>query len=166
MAKGRCRNLGNHIINRLPQNRFRNVDYALMLALHEHFVHNGTDVTLSEEENDIDHFLSYDSNCQFWVNTVERFKRSFPELAYLIYRMRWSIPALHVQGHKEECLYNFSTVYMMCAAHFHGKTAEHPWPTGNEVGDHVRQMNRGHRHDTLIDHHNYWNWKKTTRMGK
>jgi hypothetical protein len=44
---------------------------------------------------------------------------------------------------------------MMCAVHFHGETAEHPWPTGNEVDDHVWQMNRHHRYDMLIDHHNY-----------
>jgi hypothetical protein len=124
------------------------------------------DITLREEEDDIDHILSYDSNCQYCVHVVERFEKSFPDVAHLVRRMRWSIPALHVQGHKEECLYNFSTAYMPCVAHFHGETCEQSWPTGNKVGDHVRQMNNGHRQDTVIDHHTDWNWKKITKMGE
>jgi len=29
----------------------------------------------------------------------------------------------------------------------------------------VRQMSAGHRHDTIIDHHGDWNFKKVVNMG-
>jgi Kyakuja-Dileera-Zisupton transposase len=148
----------------MVNNRFANTDYALACATREHFLPK--DKAIQEEEADIDHITSYDSNCQYCVNVLERFIKSFPDLADHIRRTRWSIPALHVQGHKEECLYNFATAYMPCVGRFHGETTEVAWPELNQLGPHVRQMNNGHRQDTLIDHYGDWNWKKTMKMGK
>ncbi|THU77114.1 hypothetical protein K435DRAFT_703122, partial [Dendrothele bispora CBS 962.96] len=40
------------------------------------------------------------------------------------------------------------------------------WVELNQVGGYTRQMNDGHREDTIIAHHNDWNWRKTVNMGK
>ncbi|KAJ6482251.1 hypothetical protein DFH09DRAFT_1462551, partial [Mycena vulgaris] len=81
-----------------------------------------------------------------------------------IFRGRWGVPALHVQGHQDACTYLFGTAYMECVGHFHGETAEHYWPEANQLGPHVRQMNLGHRQDTMINHHGDWNYKKTMKI--
>jgi hypothetical protein len=47
----------------------------------------------------------------------------------------------------------FGTAYMECVGHFYGETAEQYWPEANQLGPLIRQMNSGHRHDTLIFHH-------------
>lgn len=62
-------------------------------------------------------------------------------------------------------MYRYSTNYMPSSGHFHGETAEYYWPELNQVGAFTRQMNNGHRHDTINDHHGDWNWKKITKMG-
>ncbi|KAJ7926641.1 hypothetical protein B0H13DRAFT_1862093 [Mycena leptocephala] len=79
-------------------------------------------------------------------------------------KMRWGIPALHVQGHQDSCTYLFGTAYMECVGHFHGESAEQYWPESNQLGPHVRQMNNGHRQDTMIKHHGDWNAKKTASI--
>ncbi|KAJ7107887.1 hypothetical protein C8R44DRAFT_744463 [Mycena epipterygia] len=40
-----------------------------------------------------------------------------------------------------------------------------PVPRGATEGPHVHQMNNGHRQDTMINHHNDWNHKKTMNLG-
>jgi hypothetical protein len=54
---------------------------------------------------------------------------------------------------------------MECVAHFHGEMAEFFWPTLNQIGGYIREMNRGHRHDSIIDHHGDWNWNKKANAG-
>jgi hypothetical protein len=61
-------------------------------------------------------------------------------------------------------MYLYGTDYTECIGHFHGETAEHYWPEQNQIGPHVRQMNNGHRQDTLNDHQGDWNWKKFAKM--
>ncbi|KAJ7889101.1 hypothetical protein B0H14DRAFT_3127089 [Mycena olivaceomarginata] len=34
----------------------------------------------------------------------------------------------------------------------------------NQLGPHVRQLNLGHRQDTIINHHGDWNYKKTMKI--
>jgi hypothetical protein len=147
-------------------NRFANTDFALAHGACQRSSPEETDINLQDEEADVDHICSYDSNCSYSVHVIKRFEKFFPDMAPLVRRMRWSVPALHVQGHKETCLYTFATAYMPCVGHFHGETAEHYWPEANQLGPHVRQMNNGHRQDTLIDHHGDWNWLKTIKMGE
>ncbi|THU83090.1 hypothetical protein K435DRAFT_823037 [Dendrothele bispora CBS 962.96] len=45
-------------------------------------------------------------------------------------------------------------------------TAEYYWVELNQVGGYTRQMNDGHREDTIIAHHNDWNWRKTVNLGE
>jgi Kyakuja-Dileera-Zisupton transposase len=143
--------------------RFANTDLALALALRQRNAPSNNDLVHIQNEM-IDHVSSYDCACQYAVNIEERFEKHFPDVAHLVKRMRWGIPALHIQGHRDDCMYLFSTSYMECVGHFHGETAEHYWPEANQLGPQTRQMNRGHRQDTLTDHHNDWNWKKLVTL--
>lgn len=156
--------------------RFANTDYALAHALRQRrpgkpflfSLQRAEVVAPDDDEERVDHVLSYDIMCQYSVNIVHRFKQNpeWQDLVPVVENMRWAIPALHVVGHKDSCTYEFSTSYMDCVGHFHGETAEHYWPEANQLGPLVRQMNNGNRQDTLIDHNNDWNWKKTQKMGK
>lgn len=124
------------------------------------------DIQLRHAFENIDFALTYDIACEYYVKIKTRFRDS-PELvdvADLVDRIRWGIPALHVTGHKADCTYLFGTAYMDCVGHFHGETAEAYWPSANKIGGHARQMNNGHRQDTLVDNANDWNWKKTIKM--
>lgn len=145
--------------------RFANTDLALARALRLRKPQS-TDPIVCQQEEMIDRITSYDCGCQYSIKAVERFEREFPDIAHLVKTMRWAIPAMHIQGHREDCMYIFSTAYMESTGHFHGETAEHYWPEANHLGPQTRQMNRGHRHDTLIDQHNDWNWKKTISLGE
>ena len=142
--------------------RFANGDYALALALNG-YSGNGP---LAKEELDVSHVTSYDCACQYSVNVKHRFAKHFPDLHSRVDQMTFVIPALHIQGHKEDCMYRFGTSYTPSVGHFHGETAEFYWPTLNLLGPHVRQMNNGHRQDTLNDTHGDWNSKKSEKMGK
>jgi hypothetical protein len=145
--------------------RFANTDFALALALRQCKAPTDDELIRIQEEM-IDCVNTYDCACQYGVNLIERFEKHFPDLVHLVKRMQWGIPALHVQGHREDCMYLFGTAYMESIGHFHGKMAEHYWPELNQLGPQTRQMNCGHQQDTLIDHHNDWNWKKTMSLGE
>jgi len=80
--------------------------------------------------------------------------------------IRYLIPLVHVQNHKDNCTYLYSSAYVEHAGHFFGETAEHVWPELNQLGAQTRQMNNGHRQDTIIDHHSHWNWMKTSNLGE
>jgi hypothetical protein len=112
-----------------------------------------------------DHVFSYDNSCGYSVNAVDRFLEHFPKEAEFIQRTRWLIPLLHVQNHQDNCMYNFSCAYVEGACHFQGETAEMTWVELNQLAPQTRQMNNGHRQDTIIDHHSHWNWMKTSNMG-
>ncbi|KAF4608969.1 hypothetical protein EYR40_001322 [Pleurotus pulmonarius] len=147
--------------------RFSHVDYSLAHSLRR-LSAPASNVHVPESINalygDIDQITSYDAMCQYSVNLVSRFQASFPDVSPLVQKMRAAIPALHIMGHRDGCQYNFATAYMDGVGHFHGETAEHYWPEANQLGPQTRQMNNGHRQDTLIDNHSDWNWKKTANL--
>ncbi|KAJ7449748.1 hypothetical protein B0H11DRAFT_1743513, partial [Mycena galericulata] len=151
--------------------RYANVDLALARAIRQKLAqkHEG-EVTFVfdfeewlKEEASIDRRASYDAACQYSVNLVSRFKVHSPDLVYIVEKLQWSVPALHIQGHQEECMYKFGTSYMVATGHFHGETAEFYWPELNQIGTQVSQQSGGHRQDTIINHHNDWNYKKMAK---
>ena len=144
--------------------RFANTDYALAHALRQHKVVTGIHDELGFLKG-ADYLFSYDISCAYSVHLLDRFEERFPDLREAVSRIRYLIPLVHVQNHKDNCMYNFSSAYTICACHFHGETAEHVWPESNQIGPQTRQMNNGHRQDTIIDHSNDWNWKKKTHLG-
>lgn len=147
------------------QYRFANSDYALAMALRNHKPGAKFEFKLKIEVNDVDEAATYDIACEYFVHLEKRFEKHFPDQLNSVKKMRWGVPALHVQGHQDACTYLFGTAYMECIGHFHGETAEHYWAEANQLGPHVRQMNLGHRQDTIINHHGDWNHKKTMKMG-
>lgn len=108
--------------------------------------------------------LSYDCNCQYSVYLLHRFQRQYPEHAKRIQHLRFTIPVLHIRGHKERCEYQFGSYYMKGAGHFYGEQAESPWAEFNQLGARTRQMAPGYRQDVLNQHYGDWNWKKVTTM--
>ncbi|KAJ7449328.1 hypothetical protein B0H11DRAFT_1642948, partial [Mycena galericulata] len=113
----------------------------------------------------IDEVLTYDITCEYVVNLETRFAKHFPDVLDKVKKMQWGVPASHMQGHQKSCMYQFGTAYLSCVGHFHGETAEQYWAEANQLGPHVRQMNNGHRQDTLIFHSNDWNSKKFANIG-
>ena len=109
--------------------------------------------------------LSYDSVCSWSVNAPTRFKEHIPDLSDLIQKTRFSIDALHVNDHQDRCMYLFSASYHIGSGHFHGVGTEQYWPENNQMAGQTRQMNPGHRHDKITEHHGEWNWKKMVRHG-
>lgn len=108
--------------------------------------------------------FSYDCNCQYCVNLVARITRNFLEFLQIIELTRCTIPALHIEDHKDWCKYHFNTAYIPCCGHFHGEMAEAPWVESNQLGPAMRQMNNGHRMGVITFHYSYWNWLKITKM--
>ncbi|KAJ7075083.1 hypothetical protein B0H15DRAFT_806464 [Mycena belliarum] len=147
--------------------RFVNVDLALAHALRQR-IGSGAEgkfkLSVDLDTQSIDRVLSYDIACQYHIKIVERFRQSFPDLVWIVEKMRWAVPALHVTGHADRCTYAYSTAYMVATGHFHGETAEHYWPELNQIGPKVRQMNYGHRQDIIVNNHNDWNHKKMSKI--
>lgn len=116
--------------------------------------------------NSAGYMSSYDMSCSYSINMHARFLERFPDVAPAIPKFTFLIPLVHVNNHKENCVYKYACSYMENAGHFHGETAEHEWAELNQVAPQTRQMNNGHRQDVLIDHHSDWNWKKVVNMGE
>jgi hypothetical protein len=145
--------------------RFANADFALLTAVRK--LINGLDKT---KPLHLDSTLSYDINCAYNVNIPGRFATMKeqgiisqdehdalePFLKHIVY----IVPDLHVQGHQEGCLYLFGSAYTPGIGHFHGETAEHYWPSANQLGPQTTQMTNGHRQEVISTHHSDWNYKK------
>lgn len=136
------------------------MDLALALAIRQKQLEGDTlDTTFFA----IDQICSYDAACQYSAGIVERFRVHSPDLIDIVSKMRWAVPALHIQGHKEECMYRFGTCYMLATGHFHGESAEFYWPELNQIGNQVTQMSGGRRQDVVALNHNDWNAKKMAK---
>jgi hypothetical protein len=138
-----------HFCSVLIFHRFANSDYSLATALRQHTGRGPMTFEFRMEVDDVDEMTTYDIACEYTVHLEERFAKHFPDLLDKVKKMRWGVPALHVQGHQDSCMYLFGTSYISCIGHFHGETAEQYWPEANQLGPHVRQMNNGHRQDTV-----------------
>ncbi|KAJ7089398.1 hypothetical protein C8R44DRAFT_556861, partial [Mycena epipterygia] len=154
------------IVDMHHSERFANADAALAQMLRKMDRRKSGDIKLRLALENIDQVATYDIACEYYVKIKDRFRASpyLADVADMVDRIRWGIPALHVTGHKADCMYQFGTAYMDCVGHFHGETAEAYWPSANKIGGHARQMNNGHRQDTLIGNANDWNWKKLIKM--
>ena len=142
--------------------RFVNTDFAVKHALEQTIdLRTGKPFI-----NSAGYMISYDMACSYSVNMHKRFLERFPDVAPAIPKSTFLIPLVHVNNHKENCMYDYACSYVENAGHFHGETAEHEWAEINQVAPQTRQMNNGHRQDVLIDHHSDWNWKKVVNMGK
>ena len=108
---------------------------------------------------------TYDVACQYYVYLKARFEANFPDLAHIIDIMYLLVPKKHLDGHKDNCKYRFSLNYTEGVGRSHGEGIEASWAESKQSGGSTRQMNHGHRHDTINDLHNYWNWNKLRGLG-
>ena len=132
--------------------RFANTDYTLAMALR-----------LNPGIKWIDH--SYDINCQYERNIGKRFDEHFSDLSDVVRNIRYWIPQLHIHGHNDDCQYRYSLSFAEGVGRTHGEGIETCWAEQNQTGGMVKEMNKGHRHDTLVDFSGDWNWLKIQQMG-
>jgi hypothetical protein len=135
----------------LLSNRYCNSDYALASVLMHH-----------RDQRFIK--FSYDIECHHSVNRIARFIEWFPELVPLVRRIVGCIPKMHINNHKEDCMYRFSFNYTTGVGCTCGEGIETTWAEANQTAGSTKKENRGHRHDTLDDFHSYWNWEKIVKM--
>ena len=109
--------------------------------------------------------LTYDIFCQYGINLKERFTKFFPFSLFILDRVTGLVPKLHIQGHKEECQYRWSLNYTPGVGRTDGERIEGGWSEAKQAGGMTKEMNTGHRHDTLSDFQNHWNWIKATKIG-
>ena len=133
--------------------RFANTDYALAMGLQ---LHRGVKW--------VDH--TYDINCQYEKKFETRVQKNFPSLLDDISELRFWIPSMHVIGHNEDCQYRYALAYAPGVGRTHGEGIETCWAEQNQTGGMTKEMNHGHRHDTLDDFSGDWNWLKTQQMGE
>jgi hypothetical protein len=109
--------------------------------------------------------LTYDIGCKYGVYFEDRMIQFFPHVYALARNIDILVPSMHILGHKEDCQYRFALPYTQGAGRHHGEGVEHPWAETNQASGSVREMNAGHRHDTLHEIFCFWNWKKIQGMG-
>ncbi|KAH6916341.1 hypothetical protein BKA70DRAFT_1502308 [Coprinopsis sp. MPI-PUGE-AT-0042] len=114
----------------------------------------------TDKPDNVSTALSYDIICSWHVNVDDRMKEQYPDVYPFFENCQYTIPLLHIQNHKDNCTYLYSSAFAIGAGHFHGETAEHPWVYVNQFGGQGRQMSHGNRHDLYADVFNNWNWKK------
>ncbi|KIJ16194.1 hypothetical protein PAXINDRAFT_75869, partial [Paxillus involutus ATCC 200175] len=110
--------------------------------------------------------LTYDIACQYSINLVKRFEAQFPDMADVIKRVTLLIGKLHLVNHTEICQYWWSLNYTPCVGWTDGEHIEAGWAEQKQAGGSTKEMNHGHRHDTLSDFQNDWNWLKVQKMGE
>ncbi|KAJ3565830.1 hypothetical protein NP233_g7389 [Leucocoprinus birnbaumii] len=105
--------------------------------------------------------LSYDIWCQYSKNLVSRMQNdSWPWMKEVASRIRGAIPKMHIHGHSEQCQLNCSFMYTPFSGMTCGEGIESAWAEQNHAAGSTREQSGGHRHDTLDDFNNYWNWCK------
>ncbi|KAJ7236499.1 hypothetical protein C8J57DRAFT_1247744 [Mycena rebaudengoi] len=102
--------------------KFGKTDYGLAMAIRQRKPGEQFEVILKIEVDDIDHVATYNIACEYFINLESRFLQHFPDLVNDVARIRWGVPALHIQGHQESCHYLFGTAYMECVCQLDGRT--------------------------------------------
>ncbi|KAJ7194502.1 hypothetical protein B0H12DRAFT_1039135, partial [Mycena haematopus] len=148
--------------------RYANVDFGLALSIRQKLPRGVTPEMIAATTDftgymSIDKLDSYNAACQYSTGIVERFMVHSPDLVPIIKKIQWAVPALHINGHKESCIYLFGTCYKKCTGHFHGETAKFYWPELNQIGPQVTQMSASRRQDVISLNHNNWNYKKMAK---
>ncbi|KLO04261.1 hypothetical protein SCHPADRAFT_840849 [Schizopora paradoxa] len=127
-----------------------------------------TDFALRQALRRYEHYpnivCSYDIACQYSKKVSSRFRTYFPECEETVSNIRFYVPKLHGHGHTEDCQYLFSLDYASNIGRTHGERIESGWAEGNQAGPSTREMNAGHRHETLSCYYNDWNFQLAIRL--
>ncbi|KAF5344859.1 hypothetical protein D9756_011191 [Leucocoprinus leucothites] len=109
--------------------------------------------------------LSYDIWCQYHINLPKRFSVNFRYLEKTVTEMRGAVPKMHIHGHNWECQIEHSFFYKPYSGMTCGEGIESTWSEQNHAASSTKELNEGHRHDTLDDFNGYWNWCKAVKIG-
>jgi Kyakuja-Dileera-Zisupton transposase len=109
--------------------------------------------------------LCYDIWCSYGINLLKRVSKHFPGSLETIKKITGAIPKMHVKNHVELCQLLWAFDYIPHSGSTHGEMIETGWAITNEAAGSTKEMNDGHRHDTLDDNLNYYNWTKFHRIG-
>ncbi|CAG7853416.1 SubName: Full=Uncharacterized protein {ECO:0000313/EMBL:CCA76143.1} [Serendipita indica DSM 11827] len=111
--------------------------------------------------------LTYDIACQYSRN----FQRRFDSLAAFLrlpphLRIIFLVPKFHLPAHKEACRYQYSLNFCKNVGRTDGEAIERFWSAHNYLSGSTMRTSPCSRQDALNFHFNYWNWRKTRKMGK
>jgi hypothetical protein len=113
--------------------------------------------------------LSYDIVCQWNKNLWARMK-TYPHLIQLNRHSElvvvFLVPKFHIPAHIEKCQKQFSFNLTLHVGRTDGEAPERGWAHSNPLSSSTKEMGPGSRRDTLDDHFNDWNYKKTIGLGK
>lgn len=113
------------------------------------------------------YLYTYDVACQHFVNLLKRMKRWLsPEVYAIIEKIIPALPSFHGDGHCWYCRDKFALKYTKGAGETYGEPVEHVWHVMNPVGLNTREMNPGHREDSLNGQFGEWNFQKIEAMGE
>lgn len=87
-------------------------------------------------------------------------------MADVIKKIRGAVPSLHIRNHVEDCQYLYAYSYLPHSGQTTGEIIEGTHSEQNGAAASTKEMNAGHRHDSLDGVINYWNWMKFHTMGE
>ncbi|KAL0578352.1 hypothetical protein V5O48_003630 [Marasmius crinis-equi] len=123
------------------------------------------ETALDDDRDKLPHKVSYDAMCILTPNINKRHAileyLNIPPLRHVVRSAKRKVPSAHCRGHIEKCEKLYDPFSHFCNSRSTGETAELYWALLNQLGAQTRQMNDGHRQDTIIGHHNDNNHKKT-----
>lgn len=111
--------------------------------------------------------ISYDIICQWHKNLEPRMGLLPSELlpTHDIQEIVFLIPKFHLPAHIDFCNRTFSFNLSRWVGRSDGEAPERGWARINNVAKSTAEMGPGTRRDTIDDHFNDGNWKKTCSLG-
>lgn len=104
--------------------------------------------------------LIYDIICQYIVYIKERIGQHLPPGLVI----DAAIGLFHVHAHKEQCFFQFAPTFIPGTGIISGEILESLWSSLNSISPMARTATLAHRAETLDDHANDSNHKKTLGM--
>ncbi|THV04648.1 hypothetical protein K435DRAFT_649011 [Dendrothele bispora CBS 962.96] len=115
--------------------------------------------------------LTYDIACQYHVNLIRRFTENLSDTQFagrhledVVSGITCLVPKLHLQGHIANCQYRYSLNFTKFMGRTCGEGIEGTWAEAKQAGGMTREMNAGHRIDTLNAIQNDWNLMKMHKL--
>ncbi|KAK7016775.1 hypothetical protein VNI00_018828 [Paramarasmius palmivorus] len=155
---------------------------SVICARHQMFWSNGTgDLQKGERQVNMDWVflsaiifcqliyvvISYDIACQWAIHFYARMSKLPKQLHMPSYRqLRFKVPKFHLPAHKDECHAPYALNFTEGVGKVDGEGIERNWPFMNELARSLSVMMPGGRWDTMDDHCNASNHRKTVQLGK
>jgi hypothetical protein len=113
-------------------------------------------------------FISYDIVCQWFKNLWTRMQKFDTELHFKAGQQYvvFLVPKFHLPAHIEACNIVFSFNLTPFVGRTDGEAPERGWADANRLANSTNISGPGARRDALDVHFQYWNWKKTVKLGK